>query len=416
MKPKDQTLLLPGPDRWEVWPASANGSARREPIQRVESPSGAPAQRLGSVGLPVRHLHALPLWIIKSEAAPAAEMIEAQLERRALGGPHQVAPRTTRLLADETNRQLYLTTLLSPTLPEAVCLRTAPRFDPTPELYPLEPDRITLWVEEGRLVAAATRGPDLAYFQALATSAWDDTLAAELRCLLLQLLSEEVLTRCTGITLWHPLPEPDRERLERALQLPVSVSDRPAPRIAASGGGALVPQPVQDARGAAQRRRRFSRWLGIAALLYALALAAFGTHAFLKYRQILALRAELATDSAPLTAVRDTAARWRALEPALNPEQYPIERLFQAASLLPPEGVRLTLLEQRERSILLTGEARNAAAAFDFADKLKKSEQWTAYRWQIPQPRILPNGSTQFSIEGSRATPGAPADETADAR
>jgi len=413
MKPKETTLILPGSGRWEIWPAGANGAAASATPQRVDSPSAAPIDRIGCVGLPVRYVHALPMWIVKSDAAPLAGMIDAQIERRSLGGPAAGAPHISRLVADETARQLHLAIVLSPSLPEAVSIGKAPRFEPTPVLYPLPPDRLTLWMEEDRLVAAATRGNKLAYFQALGAPTLDDTVIAEIHCLLLGLMAEGVLARCDGVTLWEPMPEDRVAALQAALRIPVEMAPRPHPRLPGEVSD-LRPPSVRLEQSAAARRLRTGRWIAIAAALYLLALAGFGVAAALKYREILALRADIGRDATEIATVRETAAHWKALEPALEPDYYPIERLFQAATLLPPEGVRLILLEQGFGALQLTGEARNAPAAFEFLEKLKKGPAWAAYQWQMPQPKLLPNGSAQFQIEGKRQTPAStpPPDET----
>lgn len=406
MKPKETTLVLPGSGRWEIWPAGANGTAGSGAPQGVDSPSAAPVDRVACIGLPARYLHALPVWIVKSDAAPVGAMIDAQIERRALGAPTAGAPQSTRLVADEPARQLHLATVLSPSLPQEICVGRAPRFEPTPALYPLPADRLVLWIEEDRFVAAVSRGEKLAYFQALGSGTLDDTLIAEIRCLLLGLSAEGVLTRCDGVVMWEPVSEERRSALQSALKLPVEFAPRPHPRLPAEVSD-LRPPSVRLEQSAAARRRRAGRWIALAGAVYLVVLASFGVRAFLKYREILALRAELAKDAPEIAAVRETAKRWKSLEPALNPDHYPIERLFQAATLLPPEGVRLILLEQRGPALQLTGEARNAPAAFEFLEKLKKAPAWSAYRWQMPQPKLLANGSAQFQIEGSRQGSGA---------
>ena len=47
-----------------------------------------------------------------------------------------------------------------------------------------------------------------------------------------------------------------------------------------------------------------------------------------------------------------------------------------------------------------TEYTQRAPAAFKFTDDLKKNKSLLSHRWQMPQPKLLANGTAQFLIEG----------------
>ena len=67
-----------------------------------------------------------------------------------------------------------------------------------------------------------------------------------------------------------------------------------------------------------------------------------------------------------------TAAKWRALAPAIDPRYYPIELIQHISESLPSADVRITKFDQSARQVAVEGEANSAALAYQFADKVKK--------------------------------------------
>ena len=94
--------------------------------------------------------------------------------------------------------------------------------------------------------------------------------------------------------------------------------------------------------------------------------------------------------------------RWNAIEPALNPPGYPLEVLYQAARLLPKDGVRLTLFQMNLDKVMLAGEASTLQAAQRFQEDVRKNPELAGYDWTMENPRPLPTGSARFQIDGVR--------------
>ena len=105
--------------------------------------------------------------------------------------------------------------------------------------------------------------------------------------------------------------------------------------------------------------------------------------------------------SAPMVQnIESTAARWRTLQWAVDPHLYPVELLNQVASLLPPEGMRLTGFEMQKGKVTIRGEASTAPAAFKFAEDVKSKPELQMFTWQMPSPSLRPDGRAEFTIEG----------------
>jgi hypothetical protein len=100
--------------------------------------------------------------------------------------------------------------------------------------------------------------------------------------------------------------------------------------------------------------------------------------------------------------MKAAAAQWNVLASAVDPDIYPEELLLRCAQPLPSEGVRFTLFSTGPGTIIIQGESANAKAAFQYADDLKKSPDLRDYKFEMPLPATLPNGSTKFQITGAR--------------
>ena len=77
-----------------------------------------------------------------------------------------------------------------------------------------------------------------------------------------------------------------------------------------------------------------------------------------------------------------------------------MEVLYQVASLLPPDGMRLTGVEAQKGKVTIRGEASTAPAAFKFAEDIKAKPELQTFTWQMPSPTLRPDGRAEFAIEG----------------
>ncbi len=112
------------------------------------------------------------------------------------------------------------------------------------------------------------------------------------------------------------------------------------------------------------------------------------------------LNQSVAADAPKVEFVRQTEAKWKALAPAIDPRYYPIEVLLQLFNSLPSADVQITAYNQSARQVSVDGEAKTAALAYQFADKVKKNSELRAFQFEMAAPRILPNDHAQFRLEG----------------
>ena len=393
--PADQ-LILPGADSWESWPASANGAPS---IATVLSDPSQEGGKVLALGIPTRYLTAVPLWLVKADPALYPDMIRLQLERRGLlsGGAHFRWKQVTQT----DDRVLFLACLLSNRTPAEIHVEDAQRFEPSPSLRRVPGERLVLMRESGRLVAMCSIQEQLAAFQCLGDGQVTPDTAAEIQGMLLQLGEEQVLPRCGSIVAWCELSPQERQMLTQKTGLEVGQSAAPAPELPEESWE-LTPPAVLEARETRRKRESQRRWIAIAGGAWLLLAIAVAAHFFWLYLQARELRSNVQATAPTVERLRLAAETWRALEPAIEPDLYPVERLHRAARLLPEDGVRFTLYDQRVSAFLIRGEAKNAPAAFQYRDSLEKDPDWAGYTWLMPQPRLLPNNSAQFVLEGSR--------------
>lgn len=396
-------LIYPGPTGWVALardPAAGKSSDALEALE-IESPKAAPTGAPTDLLLPTVALVAVPLWLQGDDSTLFDGMIPLQLEKRGVRPGSDPVPVRWRKVAEADGRTLILATTLAQPVDPALELPEAESFEPYISNIPLPPDHLVLHAELGHVVASCTRGQQLAWFQVLGgDSANADTLL-ELRCMLLQLAAEGVLGPLKGVLSYIPLSPEAEATLNSIVGIRPTHAELPRPKPPTKDLD-LLPPPVAAARIRASRRGQIRKALAIAALLYLLLVAGAAGYLGVRYARIASLQREVASTSTQVSEAKDTAARWRALEPAIQPALYPLEQLYRAAKYLPPEGVRFTLLEQRGDSILIRGEAKNAPAAFKLFEDIKGSADWVGYTWQMPKPKLLPNGSAQFQMEGSR--------------
>ena len=398
--PAPVPLLVPGPDTWELWDLAA--TPPRVTQAGLNPPTAADVPEGTTVLLPVHEVFTLPLWLAADEESLLPDMLRLQLERRGL------APKSNDLtlshmvpVVRESARTLVRVTVLPSKFPSALCFTTAPRYEPVADALPFPEDSLVLWRELGRLVLAVTRGPVVLHAQALGDGNVTPDVVVELTCILTALEGQLVLGDLRRLVLWDALPREEVERLEHLTGLSAQRETRPAPQLGALRSG-LTPAAVLAARQARTRSRQQRNIVKALVALYAcLAVAAAGHLAWLKWQEST-LTSSLQRDRPEVALATETAQRWKALEPSIEPANFPLEQLLSTATLLPNDGVRLTTFQQDQNGLLIEGEAQNAPAAFKFHDDIKARKELKAFAWNMGQPALLPNDSAKFRIEGKK--------------
>ncbi|MGI9087380.1 MAG: hypothetical protein ACR2HH_06520 [Chthoniobacterales bacterium] len=162
----------------------------------------------------------------------------------------------------------------------------------------------------------------------------------------------------------------------------------------------LLPESWRRQRAELVRLAEWKKRLIWAGGVYAAILLLFAAYlGFLKIRTGL-LERSIAKDAPRTAFVKQTENKWRALAPAIDPHYYPIEVLLHLFESLPSADVQITQFAQSARQVSVDGEAKSAALAYQFADKVKKSADLKTFQFEMAAPRILPNDHAQFRLEG----------------
>lgn len=164
----------------------------------------------------------------------------------------------------------------------------------------------------------------------------------------------------------------------------------------------LLPPAWQQER---RRLRTRARWKGrlilAGALWLLLLVAALGYLGWLSYRA-KALAERTAAMQPELDLALAQQDRWKAIAPAVEPDRFAVEVLFQVFQGLPSKDVRITNFTFKPAEFVVEGEAPSGASAVEFADQLKKNPQLATYKIDLGPPQLLPNDHAQFRIFGKR--------------
>ena len=398
-------LLAPCEDEWRLVELPADGaSAAGEPL---EPPFGLAAAERTLVCLPSSCFSSVPLRIeATAETEGVDGMARLQLEKLGVADDQRTADEVVIVpLQTGGDARTYHAVVLDETIPEELCIEHAGRFEPAVHMLDLPDNALTLYRECGQLVAALTIGGKLCHFQPLGVDGDFGELANEVSLLLASLADTLELGDLEAIHVRCALDDCVLQELADSCALPVRSGAPPGWREPAEYWG-ITPRQVGELRQRTRRRRRTGQLAAALAAAVVVALLALAAHLVILNRQAGKLERELAAHAGEVERTRETASLWRRMELALDPDLYPLERLYQATQLLPDEGVRLTVFEQRGGDVVIAGEASSTPAAIKFSNDLRRNPAWSGFSWEIPQPKILPNNSAQFRITARRASGG----------
>lgn len=162
----------------------------------------------------------------------------------------------------------------------------------------------------------------------------------------------------------------------------------------------LLPDSWRQRRQDLAKQARWQRRLLFAGAAYLAVLVAYFAYVMVLRLELGRLDRRIERDTPKTEFIRKTEARWKALSPAIEPRFYPIEVLLHLFESLPSEDVRITGYNQSARQVSVDGEAKSAALAYQFADKVKKHPDLQMFQFDMAAPRILPNEQAQFRLEG----------------
>jgi len=389
-------VVRPGPEAWEKWSI---------PAVLAEPESTAPEPDLWTnlpaiVAVPTRKMLSIPLWI-PAEEDPHA-VLQLELELRGASRAEAAGAFVWETVEKGESRSLVTAWVDSGALSAEPLFPRAVRYEPNARCLAVAADAVFFWKELGEWCVGFTRGGVVLLAQSLGSPNLGLPEAAEVSLLYRRLVVEGLVRENVRLLQWHApatvteaahlrqvFPDWETQTADGAVSLPERELD-------------LAPAPVQAARRRSSGRKRLVQIGIIAAAVYALfVLALIGRYAWGTY-QIRQLEAAVALQRPGVEELQGVATRWGAMRQALDPSFFGIDLLYNCARLLPERDVRLTSFALAGARLQLNGEAQTVPLAFQYIDRVKKSSELSMFRWEAPQPTVLPNNSASFQIVGTR--------------
>ncbi|WP_395749807.1 hypothetical protein [Prosthecobacter sp.] len=398
-------LRFPGEDTWETWTGAAG-----QPLQLT---TDAPPSTGGMTAIETLAFDSSPFWLLVNEGhADAADAVSLRWESLGLASEGQAKPWVHWTVVKAGKRMLIATVALNGESTLSDWRRLSPEwFEPSACLLPLPPNAITVWKELGRFVAAFTRSGKLLHASTLTSRSLDADAAFELRDLHAALQAHGFADDAETVHVWtHSEPDfaPQLACLFEAAE--IIKGQRPAPVLPDQPSG-MLPAEMVHIRQQKQQRRQKVLLMAAAAMIYVAFFGAWWASLRLRETRLLRHETALAAAQPEIDSVRETQQQWMDVEPAINPDLYPVELFHQVVSLLPDEGIRLKEFQVNADRVVISGEAASVNLATMFRDKLVACVPLQRYTWSVPQPRIRDEDNrAEFNAQGT-LTGGAPGHE-----
>jgi hypothetical protein len=384
-------MRLPGENSWETWVLDGKGAWQR--AGREE-----PALN-GLFGIDLLSFDSAPFWVPTAALDRLAETVALRWESLGLEAGSMGRSYAYWQVAAEADRHLIGTVALAGEAREEQWAKSQPAaFEISTRLFPVPGDEAVLWQELGRYVLVVPRGGQLLHTAVLAARALDATAAREVREILAALEIQGLLSPLHGVRVWTPCAPEFLTALQAATGVAARSEARPSPHPPHEPSHILPPQAAQSRLQKKQRQRQ-AAWLTATALLVALTFAAWAGWLLWRQQHLDATLARLAVHQPEVARIREAQLQWRALEPATDPETYPVEIYHRIVSLLPEEGIRFLDFSMDLEQIVISGEASSAIHASKFQEDLKASPDLEQYVFSTPVPSIRPDNRALFRVE-----------------
>jgi hypothetical protein len=400
-----RAVLLPGPtgaEPWELW--ILGGKAPAELVQICPNPLENRLRKSTIMALPVAQVFCLPLWLNETDPKLFAGIIPLQLELRGL------QPRGTELavfdwtiVAQEGSRTLVVVGVLPANLDPEMHAEAYDAFDLSARYLPFPENTLTIWREQDKLALTITRGPSIVYYQSLGEGEITTRVVQDISCAQATLAMQDILMPLQKMLLWTEVSPTELTALKGALPLPIEQEEGPPP-VAPKQMWKLTPAVVGEARRARASRKWQMRALAIFLIVYLIAVGVVVTRMVMLSRNVDDLRKWQADNQPALELIHDGRAEWKELGPVVDTKNYPLELLLESYQAIPLDQLHLTLFETGNNHLLIKGEAKNVAGAFQFFGKLKGDPYFASYTLEMANPHPLPNDLASFQIIGARAS------------
>ena len=395
-------LFLPGPVCWELWKTDSAGNLELSKTTEYDGvvPEKVPAG--AHFAFPVATAFAVPFWASSDDPALLQDVGDMRLEKLGLKPEADLGTlREYRVVDQVGSRSLVVATVLS--APEDMEFSRNPPegFQVSPLHHRLPSDAVMVWRELGRLMMVVTRNESPIYFQALSSAEVDAEAIQAIRCVVLQLGTQEVISGVDEVVLRIGGASNPKlaEMILKELKVPARFEEPVAP-ILLKEESTLVPEDVATLRHRREEQKRWRGRLTVAALIYLVVVGFFAVRLVLEKREAAALSAQIRAVQPEADAIKRTQMRWESMRLAIDADAYPIEAMLKCVQLLPPQGVRLTEFEFSENMIVLKGEASSAPEAIKFKGVLTSAPTFREYEWNFPPPVIVSNKGATFQTSG----------------
>lgn len=406
-KKTDSTLLIPGPDGWELWQGT-----REQGFRRVLEDGPALASEVEKIpsgplvmGFPVREALAIPFKAQTTDESMFEDLAAMQLEQIGVRPELDAGQLTDVFQAGRSqDESTLLSVVLAPPVEGSMPLRAPGEFDISARFFRMEENAVTLWCELGRWVFAVTCNGYLTYFQSLPGTGVTTDAVRDVKLALNQLRLQGVDMQVDKAVIWATGRDADPSEshmkdFTEALGFEIVFADKPSPVLPVAMSH-LVPADVKAEQ--RMKQERLKRNLGIAAILVIyLGLVAYLAVDFIGVSQkVEAQNAELEQIRSEHGDIGTFHDDWDQLAPVVESSQWPLTVLKQSADLIAlKQDLRFKVFDAKVGQVTIRGEASDIKLTSSYASKLRR--KLPDYDWNLPPAE--PEGKTnrwKFNYEG----------------
>lgn len=394
------SFLMPDAEpAWQLW-KSLHGSK----VETLDTPSEVRENgRPLIVGLPATACRTLALTLPETTVDVLPAMVEAQLEKRGITVEKEPHPNFAwHLLGNQHGFSLVSVDILGHPFPEELAVRHAANYTAALRMLHLPPAELVVVEEQGLYVLAMGHQGKLWHSHILGSTEMSaEDLAREIHISQLALESSGTLTPLSSILLVGEKLARLQSALRPHLALPFKVTPRlePAHNLKLDAAQKLLPTAVYTAQHNKQRRRLLVLVLLLLATVYAAAFAIGWVYLNGLRAKENFLEQDISQTAEPAAEVRATSDRWRAVEPAIDINRYPMVQLSQITSLMPPSGILIKKYTARPTEIEIEGDARDAQTVTQFLEDMKNHPKLSNFAWTMPVPSVR-DKTASFKISG----------------
>ncbi len=400
-----QTIALPAPEKgWILYQGGSEISRSSDLRDLIGHRSDV------VIGYPAEKVTTFPVLLPDTEESLHDSMIYSQLEKRGLlTGSEGELLYDYEIVDRGSEGNTFAVSVVSGVSNELIDPYAA-GYAPAAALHSVPGNACLLWKEQGRLVLAIYKENEPVHLQVLSGGdRLGATIAGEINLILMGLRGDSCTEDSMPETLVLKVDDSsaeERESFEGALNLRVQVTSASCVspgRIS----DRLLPAAVTKARRKRKAKSRNSVILAVLFIAYAVGLSVMIIKSRNTAAEISSLKRQIDIVEPDVARVQQVDQRWRNLEPAFEKSWFPVVQLSRITSALPGSGVVIREYRTSGRNIRLRGQARDVQLANRLLEDLQAMEEFEAYDWSMPNPRVERNNTATFEIEGKPKNAGA---------